>query len=375
MSGMRLRWVSVFVYALSCSPSAADDEYRIAWRTGADFRQQLRREIGLSAPAQPCREVIDHLARLHRVAVFVDRRIDPSQQIGLSIVDTPLGSALRKIAQEVGADVCYVDPVVYIGPPGVASRLDTLAAVKRQQAESLPTGLRRKLLKKQPWRWDDLATPRELLAQLTAEGNLQLVGLEQLPHDLWPARDLPSLSLIDRLSLVLAGFSLTVEVAKDGSAKLVPLPDQIALARRYSMTRSPQRLIERIHQRFPSAVVKHQRGILDVQGCYELHHAIQQYLSRTSQPTPSRRQATEEKRYTIKVRNQPVNAILKMVAQQEGFAITPTPQAKQRLQERVSLELEQATLNRLLTATLTPAGLGFELDGQTLVIRRQQAAE
>ena len=52
-----------------------------------------------------------------------------------------------------------------------------------------------------------LAEPRGLLRELIAETELEAVGLEQVPHDLWAAADLPALRL-DVLRRQLAGLGL-----------------------------------------------------------------------------------------------------------------------------------------------------------------------
>jgi hypothetical protein len=357
-----------FAFTLLILPlNALGDQERVEWREGADFRRQLQKRVGLTTPNTPVWKLVERLANQNRVAVFLDRRVDPTRQVKLSVIETPLIEALRRIAQDVGADVCYLDPIVYIGPAPIVARLSTVAALKREQANALQPTLKKKWLASKPWGWRELATPRELLDELAAEAALKVVDGERLPHDLWPARDLPSLALIDRISLILAGFSLTVEIAADGTVvKLVPVPPDAQLVRRYRFGAELWQATNRLQKRFTDAEVRRAGKTIVVRGSYELHFAIQQYLR--GEVKPPRGGANAEKRYTMDVQHQPVGAVLKTVAIQDGLQIDATPEAAQRFRELVSFKLEQVTLDKLLATALTPAGLTFELDGRRLAV-------
>ena len=59
--------------------------------------------------------------------------------------------------------------------------------------------------------------PADLLAQLGRLGDVEIIGIERVPHDLWAAADLPPLSLVDRLTLIAVQFDLTFKVAAGGA--------------------------------------------------------------------------------------------------------------------------------------------------------------
>ena len=82
--------------------------------------------------------------------------------------------------------------------------------------------------------WDDLTEPRQLVDALAEEAGVEILGVERIPHDLWPAADLPPLSWIDRLTLIAAQFELSFELDKTGRrAQLVPMPEDVAVVRSY----------------------------------------------------------------------------------------------------------------------------------------------
>ncbi len=102
-----------------------------------------------------------------------------------------------------------------------------MAAALEKEVRRLPSGIQRKYLLPKRLVWEDLATPRELVAQLARENGLKITGLEKVPHDLWAAADLPPISLVDRLTLIAIQFDLTFAVADGGRRlKLVTLPSE-----------------------------------------------------------------------------------------------------------------------------------------------------
>ncbi len=92
----------------------------------------------------------------------------------------------------------------------------------------MPASEKAKLLKTAAWHWDELSKPRELLENLASEADLGIDNPQLLPHDLFPAVDLPPLPLVDRLSLLLSGFGMTFQLSRDGKLiRLVPIPAEV----------------------------------------------------------------------------------------------------------------------------------------------------
>ena len=71
----------------------------------------------------------------------------------------------------------------------------TLAWLRREAVAALPAARRQALSAERAWEWDDLATPRNLLAALATEARVKIEGLDQIPHDLvaGPAAAAPGL--------------------------------------------------------------------------------------------------------------------------------------------------------------------------------------
>jgi len=126
---------------------------------------ESRPEISWSATASASslRQRINALARTQRVAIWLDRRIDPSQELDFASSGDPLDAALKKLAAKLGAGVGYTDSIVYLGPRPASSKFATLTALRIDEAKQLPPPAQKAFLEKRAWQWPDLATPRNLL--------------------------------------------------------------------------------------------------------------------------------------------------------------------------------------------------------------------
>lgn len=275
---------------------------------------------------------------------------------------TKLCSAL---ASAIGGGVGYVDSVVYVGSRPVAERLATLAALRRDDVKRLPTAARVRFSVTSAWKWEDLSTPRELLTQLADSANAKVVNIDQVPHDLWAAGNLPALPLTDRISLLLAGFDLTFEIAKDGSAiRLASIPAEVVIERRYSPTGTLNSAATTIATAFPDVIVKKSGAQLDITGRLETHELIERMI----RGEPARRTETtaSSKRFDLRVENQPVGAIIKAIADREALQLKFDIAAQAKLQQRISIDVKQLTLDELLSETLSSLGISHRIEAGVL---------
>ena len=66
----------------------------------------------------PLREGLQRLASHHRLAIWLDRRINPDMRVTQSVGDRPFVDLVKALVQSADADVALVEPVIYVGPPG-----------------------------------------------------------------------------------------------------------------------------------------------------------------------------------------------------------------------------------------------------------------
>lgn len=360
--------LSLLLSAQSASCLAAE----AAWKSGAELERQLESPVGVRWGSNPLRAALTNLARTQAVAIFLDRRVDPDQTVDLVRADLTLRELLQQLAGPRGLGVGQVGPVVYLGPPQTAAVLGTVAAQKEEQLQQLPAALRSRLQRAQPLQWPELATPREVLEALADAVGLQIQGLEQIPHDLWPQADLPPLTFSQALTLVLAGFQLSFDYVPQAAAvRLQPLPTTASITRRIPLRGSPAAVEAAIRRQFPEARFTIEGGQVVVNSSVEVAEGIRRLLdgSSTRAPGPvAQSKAKVEKRYTLRVQDKPLAAVAAAVAKEVGVQLRFDPQVADMGEKLVWLEVQEVSLDQLLKTLLEPGGLTYRLDEQVLEI-------
>jgi len=346
------------------------------WLDGPALQKRLREPIGpagISASGLPLRQRLAELSRAKEVAILLDRRVDPDQKLSVSIGNRPLEEALVEIASNRAIGVCLLGPVVYFGPIGVTSRMRTVAELRREEVDKLRPASSSKFLARRRLAWDDFATPRELLAQVAEPSGVKIVGLEQVPHDLWAAADLPPLSLIERLSLIAGQFGLTFQVGPDGkTVTLVPVPDEVALVRSYPGGPDPEGLAGKWAELVPDSQIKVVGQRVFVKGLLEDHER----LTSPERPTkPKKADPTPVDEIQIDympIKNQPLRLVLKFLGDKLALDVQVDEEAIRgagiSLDQLISLEVKKATVDQLFTKMLKPAGLTFRRRGRVIQI-------
>lgn len=340
-----------------------------AWFTDAALERQRRLPVSLNWVNKPIRQSLTELARAQQVAILLDRRIVPGRTIDLAARQVALDDLLEQIGEKTDGASSWLDSVAYIGPRPAALRLRTLAALRAADLQALPKEARAVFLAKKPWLWGDLTESRQLLAELAAEAHVELNELD-LPHDLWPAANLPPLSWIDRLTLLANEFDLTFQVLDGAHVRLVPIEEPVVIERGYPAGKQGKELAARWKEMAPNARIELARGKLIVRGRVEDHER----LATPKPPPPPAAGATTRpgaKVYTLAVSNQPLAAVLntlrassiKIDVDEAGLA-----KAGLSVDRRVTFSVQRVTLEELLRAALKPAGLSFRRQGDAYQI-------
>jgi hypothetical protein len=308
----------------------------ISWTTGSQLSQSLSEPLDILWSNNPLRDAIGSLSRAQRVAILIDRRIDPGQKLSLNLQNVPLQTVLQMVAERCGLGIARLGAVVYLGPPPAAQRLRPLAAALEQAVRQLPAASQHKFLQSRPLRWEAFSTPRELLEQLGQQNGIPIAGLERVPHDLWAAADLPPLTLIERLTLITAQFDLTCKIAAGGARlDLVPVPDGLGA--------------------LPADRPAISTGQLSTKRA-------------AAEPVTPVEQIRIQR---LSVRAEPLGPVLRQLARRLGLELKLDEQAIKQagisLDQRVSVLVENATVDELLHQLLKSTGLSFR--------RRQNVVE
>lgn len=341
-------------------------------RTAADLERVLGsgvQDVFWSA-GTPLRRALTSFADAQGITILLDRRVDPDSGIELSLRDATVADVVELLAAQCGAVPCLLEAVVYVGPRGAVAGLATVAGQRRQEARQLPPARAARMTARRAWGWEELAEPRALLDELVQEAGVTCTGGRQLPHDLWPAVDLPPLAWTDRMTLVLAGFDLTFELDRSGrQVRLVPMPTATPILSDYPARLTPAAQAA-LAQLFPQATWDDAAGRVTLQDVPAEHERLRRWLERTAnrRPSPARPGRTV---ITLRVTQQPVDAILQAITRQLGISVEIEGEVSAQLQTHVSIDVQEVTLDELLTAALAPAGLTFRRQGDAVVVTAQ----
>lgn len=279
--------------------------------------------VDLAAPisaqwrSAPGRQALERLAAETEVAIWIDRRVDVRKELTLDASSTTMAALIDGAASSLDLGAAAIDEVVYIGPKDAAAAWPILAAQWRRGASSA-------LRKGSPLKWPRLSEPRKLAEEVAASAGYRIENPAAIPHDLWPAGSTPPLAVGDQLTLLCLGFDLKWTVA-DKAKKTIRLESIAKLPTGESATLS--------------ALIG-------------------------STPAP-----LGEKRYTLRVVEQPIGPVLKQLATQLGRELDAAVNAD-ALNQRVSFEVQQATLEELLEAAGEAANL--DISATESSIRVQQ---
>ena len=366
------------------TPAGAQQE--TSWLAGPALHRALAEETTIAWGGIPLGDALQNLARRHRVAVVLDRRVDPTRTLALegtlSLRDVFLNAA-RIYSEKHAAEgvlprpaeplaVAFLGPVVYVGPAESAQSLRTVAEHRREEVRQLPAAKRTRLVRSLASQWDDAAEPRQLVADLAKEAGVTIANPTAIPHDLWPAASLPALPWCDRLTLILAQFDLTFAISPDGSRlQLRPLAaDDRTLARTYPAGADAEAAAAAYREKLPQAQVQVQGNQIVIRGRIEDHEAAS---GKAPSPAPvASSPAPGIDQYSLKINELPLRAVLDYLQRNLKLELQIDEAALQAaglsLDRRISFQVENVSLDELLDAAVGPAGLTAKRDGRKVQI-------
>jgi hypothetical protein len=361
---------SIVVWMLAAGMLHAADDRAVAWHSAEGVRRQLEQPVSISWSGVPLRQAVQNLARSQRVAMLLDRRVDPDQEIELALTDISLEEVLSRIAAKLNLGVSHVGPVIYLGPAATAERLQTLVELRKQEIDRLPPAARAALVAPKPCHWEMLSTPKELLAEAGRDYAVRIEPPADLPRDLWPAGELPLVVLAERISLFAAQFDLTFQVSPDGRAvRLMPMPERAVLEKSYPVA-TPAAAIGRLKDVLKRSELTAGDRKIVVRGPAEEHDMVATLLSGK---TVRRTTVTQGKTvYQLNI-VMPVGRLIRELSPKLNLDIEFDELAIQRaglsLDRDVKVSVKDASEEELLKAVLEPAGLTFTRAGKRLVVR------
>ncbi|HEY4258654.1 MAG TPA: hypothetical protein VGM98_00785, partial [Schlesneria sp.] len=109
--------------------------------TGQKFQIELAQSTSGTWANVEFRAVLNALATQRRVAILLDRRIDPTRSIPVEIRELPFREAVQVVAHQASAELCVPGNLVYVGLPAAVKRLRTLIELRSTELQSKTGGV------------------------------------------------------------------------------------------------------------------------------------------------------------------------------------------------------------------------------------------
>ncbi|MAG94720.1 MAG: hypothetical protein CMJ48_13400 [Planctomycetaceae bacterium] len=346
---------------------------------GIQFRKALEQPFSATWSRVTLRRVIRRIGERGEVAVLLDRRIDPTQPLELSVNGETLRDIFDRIGRSADGRTSAVGSTVYVGPAAAASKLRTLVHLRSDELVKASTrwGGKRHLAlsRRRMLHWSDLESPVELLQRIAKRYDLEIRELDSVPHDLWAGATLSSVNAAEALSLVLIQFDLTFAWGHEGNViRLLPVPERVQLERRYrSRGQSAAQAAAAWRERIVGIDTELRGGYVVVRGTLEQHEVVTALLRPSGRRTAAapKRKLRELKRrmFTLSLDGDPVRAVMKKLEESDvkfQYDARALEAAGVDLDQPIRLDLKDAGADAFFHAVFDPLGLQFEIDGYTV---------
>ena len=330
------------------------------------FEKRLEAPIEVTWANAPLRRSLLRLAASQAIPIFLDRRLDPNQTLDIQLRAPSLRLGLQELAQQYGWQMSEVGNLVYLGPPPTVGKISTIAEINRRRLKNLSRSKRRGWQVVRSRSWPKLTEPRQLLEKWVSETGVELHGVDKVPHDLWDQGSLPAAALLDQMTVLLAGFDLAVSLNQDGTARLVKIPMKVTIKNQYRFNPSQRNRWQELQRLVDPNSLEVSGRQLVVNATIEDHRKIKRWLS--GRRTTTANQASVQRRYTLAVENQPLDAVLRSLCQQLGLRLNLEKVPAAERAQLISFRVQNATEAELLTSTVSQAGLTYRRVGDQLQI-------
>ena len=345
----------------------------------SEFQRRLEQPLSVHRQGVAIDEILRRLSEDRKIALLRDRRIDPSTTIDVALNAARFDDAVRGIAQGVLADLAVAGDTLYVAPVTTARTFRTRAVLLRDQLDALtkadsPQQFQRS--RRFPLRWDRLTTPRELLDLIAHTYGIEIENRDAVPHDLWDSGAMGYANVHEALLFILTQFDLSLQWITPERVRIVehdPIP---VLTRRHRPRgMSQEDALALVTDQFPDAEVVTAGRALEIKALLEEHEEIEIVIGERTpiRSTPAQAPATPigRRRFTLTMVRQPFSALIGLLRQQ-GIEVVADANslaaAGIELNQKISLQLEKATADEMLTQACNAVGVKYRIDGLRVVL-------
>ncbi|MBQ6158737.1 MAG: hypothetical protein IJJ20_06985 [Thermoguttaceae bacterium] len=336
-------------------------------------------EIRFDFEEMPLGEAFAVFAESEGFAFFLDRRVDTELPVTLSVRSVPLLAGMTELAESAGLNAVRIAPsILYVGPAGSCGELLLLTALHRGELSVLET-------RYTPPKEDGVVCPTDLLKESAGQIGGTWTGLDRMPFDCWRADELASLSYRGLFSLVLIGYGVDYRVE---GTKEKPVFKPVRIDRAAQVTRQwPARDTEGIDfDSFGDLTAAAVRDEIRVTGPFESVAKIEYLVTQNQQKREidanlaARGETREPDRSGAKriisgdVKQVTLKKLADRLKEELGLEILLDPSldgAGITMQTRVSCSFRSADARRAVKVIADELGVGFEMNGNIAVLRKE----
>lgn len=324
---------------------------------------------------QPMKPGLATFQKTQNVEIFLDRRVDHSQILNVGIGAERADILLKKIAETANCKLGFIESVAYIGPNSEVAKIElsywrAWYQYRKQLTDTKANGdtSRAPQIPVQKLHWDRLITPQEILSNIEREWHIEILGKEQVPHDLWDAGAYASLSLPGQICLVVAGFGLSAEpIPATNQWKLIPVRDTNAAVLAYSKNQWKQDNIE-LWAKGAKLELTEDTKLIRVRAEVSDHYAIA--LGKFASALPKPKSRFENLRFTFEAANTPAADVIDAIALQLQLQADWQIDRATVAQRRIGLKVNQASVKQLIDELAKQSGVTLEIVNEaTLTIK------
>lgn len=341
--------------------------------SGTEFTRALNRPLLVNQDYTSLRKVLNRLADDREVAVYLDRRIDPEQLVLVEINAPYFDTGIEKLARQCAAGVVIVADSVFVTTPETAADLRTRIALAERGLEQLPKpSLQRQLelSRKIPLHWERLAASRELLTSFAEKFQVKIENPEAIPHDLWEEGKISHAHFSAGALLIACQYDLDIEWIDSQTVRLVPQPLHPHIEQDHLLRGRPKKQVEELmSQHFPNRDFRITGDRLKWDARVEEHEVLDLALGNRAARKPAVSviaTSLANRRFTLRMMNRPFLELVG-VLEKQGIQFQRNDASLQAagidLNQSITLELENATIEKLLTEACAPLGLAFQIEG------------
>ncbi len=362
----RVALLTLVIYAGLFNPLSAEQS-ATAHRP---FTSSISLRVSALWKGQSLGLVLDRLTTTQGITFWIDRRIDIQQSVDLHVREMALGEVLDVLTKDRSLGWFNLGSVCYIGPRAAAQEIATLLQLAKKPLERMPIAKKKIWTQKEAVSWPRLSEPRLLLSSWLDEKGISLKNPALITHDLWPAKQLPPISLIERVVLLLNGFDLTCQISPDGDqCTVIPIDRPLSITHSYEVDGNASAIIEQMKREAPQLKISQRGKELLASGVWEDHLKLRKLLYRERPSTRDKELElpnSSRQLFSLRLQNQPLGNVVSRITQQVGLDLEwdePLLISRDGVQDLlVSCDVQEVELPALLRSLLEPVGIDFRLE-------------